>query len=186
MTESQHLPRKSHAASRKPSSFERLCRGLRLCADGLLAFGLFGMVVAVFANVVMRYFFNTGIASYEEASRLLFVWLVSVGAVLTAFERQHLGFDLVLRRLSLRAQQVCELISQLLVIGLVSLVAYGAWEQVLAGLNSFSTVLRYPLALNAAAILLMSIGLAVAAVTALVRLGQTATRRASEDQEAQP
>jgi len=149
---------------------QRLSRGLRLAADGLLAFGLAGMVLAVCSNVVLRYVFNTGIASYEEASRLLFVWLVSVGAVLAAFDDQHLGFDLVQRRLPPKARRVCAVISQLVVLALVGMVANGAWDQVLAGLQSYSTVLHYPLALNALAILCMALGMAVAALVMLWRL----------------
>ena len=38
------------------------------------------MAVAVFVNVVLRYGFGSGVAASEELSRLLFVWMVFIGA----------------------------------------------------------------------------------------------------------
>lgn len=49
---------------------------LKRLAEGLMVLALAGMVIAVFVNVVLRYVFHTSIVSYEEISRLLFVWLV--------------------------------------------------------------------------------------------------------------
>ena len=40
-----------------------------------------GMVVLVFANVLLRYGFNSGITLSEELSRWLFVWMTFLGAV---------------------------------------------------------------------------------------------------------
>lgn len=71
---------------------------LQRMAEALMVLALVGMVVAVFINVVLRYVFNTSIVSYEEISRLLFVWLVAVGSIVAAFEGSHLGFDLVTAR----------------------------------------------------------------------------------------
>ena len=59
---------------------------------------LTGMVVAVFGNVLLRYFWGTGWVVSEELSRLLFVWLVCLSATLAFGEGKHLGFDLVTAR----------------------------------------------------------------------------------------
>ena len=72
---------------------------LRRLAEAAMALSLAGMVLAVFLNVLLRYFFNTGLAISEELSRLLFVWLVCIGAVLALAEGKHLGFDMVTSRL---------------------------------------------------------------------------------------
>ncbi|XZG70432.1 TRAP transporter small permease [Chitinibacteraceae bacterium HSL-7] len=121
-----------------------------------LAVTLAAMVLAVFTNVVLRYGFGTGIAFYEELSRLLFVWLVCVGAVLAMADGQHIGFDMVVARLRGVPAKVCCVLARLLIgYGLV-LVVQGAWQQVLAGMESFSPVMGYPLALMAAATLFMA------------------------------
>lgn len=124
-----------------------------------MALGLAGMVLAVFVNVVLRYGFDTGIVFYEELSRLLFVWLVCIGAVLASGERKHLGFEMLTTRLHGLPARVCRWISRLGIAYILVLVAQGSWQQVQAGMNSFSTVIGYPLALAAAATLVMAVGM---------------------------
>ena len=63
--------------SRTPSRFEKV-------SQALMAACLAVMAVAVFVNVVLRYGFGSGIAASEELSRLLFVWMVFIGAALMA------------------------------------------------------------------------------------------------------
>ncbi|WP_260673677.1 TRAP transporter small permease [Comamonas aquatica] len=132
---------------------------LQRLAEALMVLALAGMVIAVFVNVVLRYVFHTSIVSYEEISRLLFVWLVAIGAIVAAFEGSHLGFDLVTSRVGPAARKLLFWLSQLLVLVCMGLLLSGSWGQVQAGLNSFSTVLGYPLALGAAATLVLAVGL---------------------------
>ena len=144
---------------------------LQRVAEMTMVIALAGMVIAVFVNVVLRYAFGTSIVSYEEVSRLLFVWLVAIGTVLAAFEGKHLGFDMVTSRLKGASRKRLFWLSQLLVAGCMVLLLIGSWKQVLAGMNSYSTVLGYPLALGAAAMLLMAIGLLAVVVLDLLRGG---------------
>lgn len=132
---------------------------LQRLAEALMVLALAGMVIAVFVNVVLRYVFHTSIVSYEEISRLLFVWLVAIGAIVAAFEGSHLGFDLVTSRVGPAARKLLFWLSQLLVLACMGLLLSGSWGQVQAGLNSLSTVLGYPLALGAAATLVLAVGL---------------------------
>ena len=90
---------------------------LQRLAEALMVLALAGMVIAVFVNVVLRYVFHTSIVSYEEISRLLFVWLVAIGAIVAAFEGSHLGFDLVTSRVGPAARKLLFWLSQLLVLG---------------------------------------------------------------------
>jgi TRAP-type transport system small permease protein len=129
---------------------------LRRCAEWFLVATLSGMVVAVFSNVVLRYGFGTSIVFYEELSRLLFVWLVCIGAVLAAADRQHLNFDMLTTKLKGRTVVFASLVSRLAIAACLILVLHGSWLQVKAGLASFSTVMGFPLALVAASTLLMS------------------------------
>ena len=152
-------------SSRPPSWTARV----RRAAEFTMALGLAGMVLAVFVNVVLRYVFDTGIVFYEELSRLLFVWLVCIGAIVASAEGKHLGFDMVTSRLRGTPRKVCLWLSHLLVAGCLLLVLKGSWAQVIAGLQSFSTVIGYPLALAAAATLVMALGMLAILVVELVR-----------------
>lgn len=138
-------------------------------AEHFMVLALAGMVVAVFVNVVLRYVFSTSIVSYEEISRLLFVWLVAVGTIVAAFGGKHLGFDMLTSRLKGRSRKLLFWASQALVAGGMLLLLKGSWEQVIAGMDSYSTVLGYPLALGAAATLVLAVGLLVGVVVDLRR-----------------
>ena len=138
-------------------------------AEALMVLALAGMVIAVFVNVVLRYLFHTSIVSYEEVSRLLFVWLVAIGAIVAAFEGSHLGFDLVTSRVGPGARQALFWVSQFLIAACMLMLLWGSWEQVEAGWNSYSTVLGYPLALGAAATLVLAVGMLVVVVRNVVQ-----------------
>ena len=101
----------------------------------LMVLCLAGMVVLVFGNVVLRYGLNSGITSSEEVSRWLFVWLVFLGAILALRDRQHLGVEVLVRRLPVAGQKLCLVISQLLMLATFWLFLSGSWEQTLINLH---------------------------------------------------
>src|SRR5690606_41089042 len=61
---------------------------------------LAAMSVMVFANVVLRHFFDSGINIAEELSRFMFIWLTFLGAIVAMREGGHLGVDMLVARLS--------------------------------------------------------------------------------------
>lgn len=101
----------------------------------LMVLCLAGMVVLVFGNVVLRYGFNSGITSSEEVSRWLFVWLVFLGAIVALRERQHLGVEILVRRLPVIGQKICLVISQLLMLATLWLFLRGSWEQTIINID---------------------------------------------------
>jgi len=90
---------------------------------------LAAMVVMVFANVVMRFVFNTGIPVSEELSRWCFVWLTFLGAILVLHERSHLGVDVVLQALGPAARRACLVVANLLMLYATWLILVGSIEQ---------------------------------------------------------
>ena len=134
---------------------------LRQALEALLAMSLLGMVIAVFGNVILRYFWGTGWVVSEELSRLLFVWLVSLAATLTFGEGKHLGFDLVTERVKGKAASaLLRWLSRALIAVALYYLIRGAWAQVVVGMDSRSPVMNYPLALGAGAILFMGVCMA--------------------------
>ena len=118
-------------------------------ADTSMAVTLGVMAFAVFLNVVLRYGFGSGIAASEELSRLLFVWMVFIGATAAYPLGEHMAFTSLLQPLQSKPvalKAVTRLIHALVVLTCV-LVAWGAWQQVVVGLGSHSVVLGYPTAL---------------------------------------
>ncbi len=143
-----HIPETPAGASRKPL--------IRKAAEAFMAITLALMVIAVFSNVVLRYAFGTGLVIYEELSRLLFIWLVCMGTVVTAHEKRHLSFDLLVDRVGPRTRTAMGALAALISAIVLGMVVKGAWDQVIAGLHSYSPVIGYPLAIAAAATLFMS------------------------------
>jgi len=78
----------------------------------LVVVALVGMVIMVFGNVVLRYFFNSGILVSEEMSRYFFIWLTYIGAMIAMREREHLGVDTLVRRLPRAGKKFCLLLSE--------------------------------------------------------------------------
>jgi len=88
------------------------------------------MVVLVFGNVVLRYFFSTGWLISEEISRWMFVWMVFMGAVVVMRERGHMGTDMLVVRLPVRAQRLCLMVVQVIMLYITWLMFTGSWSQV--------------------------------------------------------
>jgi len=101
------------------------CRLLKVA----IAICLAAMVVLVFTNVVLRYAFNSGIATSEELSRWLLVWLTFLGAIVALRQHAHLGVDTLVRGLPPRGKLVCFVLSYLLMLYVNGLLTLGSWKQ---------------------------------------------------------
>jgi TRAP-type C4-dicarboxylate transport system permease small subunit len=123
--------------------------GAQRLAEAAMAACLAVMAAAVFLNVVLRYGFGSGVAASEELSRLLFVWMVFIGATAAYPLGEHMAFTSLLQPLAgkpLALKAVSLLIHALVVLSCV-LLGWGAWQQVVVGMDSRSVVLGYPAAL---------------------------------------
>lgn len=144
---------------------------LRKCTDALMATCLAVMALAVFVNVVLRYGFGSGIAASEELSRLLFVWMVFIGATAAYPRGEHMAFTSLLLPLRERprALRAMTVLIRLAVIASCALLAWGAWQQVVVGMDSSSVVLGYPVALLPLPALLCAGAIALMALWQLIR-----------------
>lgn len=115
--------------------------------EGILVGLLAVMVVIVFANVVLRFVFHSGIAQTEELSRYAFVWLTFIGAVVVLREEGHLGVDSYVRRLSLRGRMACRVASDLLIVVCCVLFFIGSWYQTTTNVGKYSQAASFPMAL---------------------------------------
>jgi gluconokinase len=147
-----------------PSLFQRT-------ANTLLALCLGVMAVSVFVNVVLRYGFGSGLAASEELSRLLFVWMVFIGATAAYPLGEHMAFTSLIGLLHKRplAMTMASALIRLLVLLACVLVGWGAWQQVVVGMDSISVVLHYPVALLPLPALLCAIAIGGMALVELIR-----------------
>lgn len=149
----------------------RTANAIERWAENAMAGCLGVMALAVFVNVVLRYGFGTGIAASEELSRLLFVWMVFIGAAAAYPRSEHMVFTGLLSQLRHRPGPLAVLtvLIRLLVITACGLLAWGAWQQVVVGLGSHSVVLGYSTALLPLPALLCAVAIGVVAFWQLVQ-----------------
>ncbi|WP_027351057.1 TRAP transporter small permease [Halotalea alkalilenta] len=95
----------------------------------LLVILMTAMVVMVFSNVVMRYFFNSGLMMSDELSRFCFVWVTFIGAVVAFHENAHLGIETLVQRFGRTGRLVCMAMTQLLVMFCAAIFFWGTWQQ---------------------------------------------------------
>ena len=140
-------------------------------ANTLLAVCLGVMALSVFVNVVLRYGFGSGVAASEELSRLLFVWMVFIGATAAYPMGEHMAFTSLIGLLRQRpaAMAMASTLIRLLVVLGCALVGWGAWQQVVVGMDSTSVVLHYPVALLPLPALLCAIAIGAMALVEVIQ-----------------
>ena len=146
-------------------------RPLQRVVQGLMATCLAVMACSVFLNVVLRYGFGSGIAASEELSRLLFVWMVFLGAAASYPAGEHMAFTSLVGLLRKRPAlfALATLAIRLLVLLACALLGWGAWQQVVVGMDSTSVVLGYPVALLPLPALLCAVAIGVMVLIEIVQ-----------------
>ena len=139
-------------------SFEKFVLNL---FNGLIVLFLAIMLVLVFGNVVLRYGFNSGITISEEVSRVLFVWLTFLGAVVAMKEHAHLGIDSFTKRLPPAGKKFCVVFTSLLLLGVCALIFKGSLKQTVIGMQTAFPATGLPVAIQYAVGLVASVGIAI-------------------------
>ncbi|MBH0238939.1 TRAP transporter small permease [Methylobrevis albus] len=137
----------------------RLADRLQRWTEYLMALLLGLIMVLLFANVVGRYVFHSGIAVADEVSRLAFVWLIFLGAIIAVRERSHIGIDMVVRAMPVWGRRLSLVFCNALILFALALFAQGSWTQTLVGLRTVSPLTGLPVAVFAAAGLASAIGM---------------------------
>lgn len=149
---------------------KQLVPRLETMVEWLMALALAVMVVAVGGNVFLRYVFNTGIPAAEELSRLMFVWLTFLGAILALRRNAHLGMEIVQARLPRGLRRACAILSHILIVYALWLFLSGSWAQTMIGMDTYSTVLGFPMALMASGGLVCAVAMLVIVLVNLWRI----------------
>ena len=143
---------------------------LTRAVEGLLVVLLGVMIVLVFGNVVLRYFFNSGMVFSEEVSRFVFMWLTLIGALVVMKDNAHLGMSTIVARLGETGQRICRGIADLGALACCLLLTHGAWKLVVIGMDDRAPVTGVPLGAVYACLLVSSTGMALILMHSLWRL----------------
>lgn len=149
---------------------DRISQHLIRWIENLLIAGFVAMIALVFGNVVLRYGFDSGIIMSEEVARMIFVWLTFGGAFLVAREGGHLGMDMVVNRLGVRARWWCRVFAEALSFACMTLLVVGCWRQSVMNIDNHAPITGAPLAIPYIAGLLAGLGIGGLNIVTLWRL----------------
>lgn len=148
----------------------KLSRSLENTLNIIMALALAVMVVLVFGNVVLRYLFNSGITWSEEMSRYLFIWLTFLGAIGAFKNKEHLGVDMLIKRLPTKMKKVVIVISDLLILFVLYLVLDGSWKMTMINIDSKAPATGLPLAFVYGTGILVSVSMGLMTIYNLYRV----------------
>jgi TRAP-type transport system small permease protein len=148
----------------------KISRSLENTLNIMMALALAVMVVLVFGNVVLRYLFNSGITWSEEMSRYLFIWLTFLGAIGAFKNKEHLGVDMLIKRLPTKMKKVVIVVSDLLILFVLYLVLDGSWKMTLINIDSKAPATGMPLAFVYGTGILVSVSMGIMTIYNLYRV----------------
>jgi tripartite ATP-independent transporter DctM subunit len=111
----------SGAAAYASAALQGLDRLVGRLARGIAAFLVVVETVILFAGVVWRYVLNNPLYWSDELAETLFLWLVTLGAVLALQRGEHMRMTMVVSRLGERVVRLADRFSALI----VAVVAFG-------------------------------------------------------------
>jgi TRAP-type transport system small permease protein len=148
----------------------KISRYLENSLNIVMAAALAIMVILVFGNVVLRYFFNTGITWSEEVSRYLFIWLTFLGAIGAFKNKDHLGVDMLIKRLPNKMKKVVLIISELLMLFVLILILDGSWKMTMLNLGSTAPATGMPMAVVYGTGIIVSLSMGLICIYNLYRI----------------
>jgi TRAP-type transport system small permease protein len=149
--------------------FSRAARAVARTLEAVIVINLAIMAILVFGNVVLRYAFNSGIAISEELSRLLFVWLIFLGAILASAQHAHIGFDTLVTSLSATSKKILIVLTGVLMLAAGVIFIIGGWNQTIINLDNTYPVLGISYAWLYAVAIVFGIGILITISTNIWR-----------------
>jgi TRAP-type transport system small permease protein len=138
-------------------------RRLTFIMEQLIAALLVALIVSVSANVVGRSLLNHSLPWADELARMLFIWLIFVGAAAAFLRFEHIAVDILVRRLKPRAAYGLYLLQQLIIAGLMGVMVWGALRVIIKA-SGRTAILGVPWGLINASVLFCALVILAAAL----------------------
>ncbi|MBF4102763.1 TRAP transporter small permease subunit [Gallibacterium anatis] len=95
----------------------KLFNGIQILLGLMLAI----MIALVFLNVILRFFFNSGLVWSEELSRYVFVYVVYLGAIVAMKENSHLGVDTFIKNIPEKLKWIFYVLGRLIIVAVMGI-----------------------------------------------------------------
>lgn len=122
----------------------RLLQILVWSENALMALLLTTMILVASSQIILRNFFDYGIAWSEPLLRIMMLWLGLFGAMLASRERNHISIDVLSRFLPKTGQRIASLITHLFSAFICGIISYYSWQFVISekanGIIAFESI----------------------------------------------
>ena len=95
--------------------------------EHLIAAILVALIVSVSANVIGRSLFNRSLPWADELARMLFIWLIFIGAAAAFARYEHIAVDFLVRKLPPRGVYALYGLQHLIILVLMGVVMVGGY-----------------------------------------------------------
>lgn len=103
------------------------------------------MVIIVFANVLFRYFLDFSIASTEELSRFMFIWISFIGSALALKYGEHLSIDFITNIMPDFMKKIIYIFDQFVILLIIIFMGIGGWRMTVSDMGVRSSATNIPL-----------------------------------------
>jgi TRAP-type C4-dicarboxylate transport system permease small subunit len=90
-------------------------------------FLLAALAVLVCLGVFFRYALNSSLVWYDEFASYMLVWLTFYGCVVVDYQRRHIGFDLLVNKLTPGMRRAVDVVGEFAVLGFQFVLFYYGW-----------------------------------------------------------
>ncbi|WP_439235127.1 TRAP transporter small permease [Lonepinella koalarum] len=122
---------------------DKLFNGVQLLLGLMLAV----MIALVFLNVVLRFFFNSGLVWSEEVSRYVFVYVIYLGAIVAMKENAHLGVDTFIKNMPEKLKWLFFVVGRLIIIAVMAILFKGSLAMVVQSSTAKAAATGLPLSI---------------------------------------
>lgn len=84
------------------------------------------MVATIFLQIIMRFCFSNSLVWSEELGKFMFVWISWLGLSIGERRNEHIKITLVMDKLSPKWQKIFEIISYIILLGILGITVYYA------------------------------------------------------------
>lgn len=120
-----------------------LFRWLTLAMEHVIATLLVALIISVSANVIGRAVLNHSLPWADELARMLFIWLIFIGAAAAFARYEHIAVDILVRKLKPRAAHMLYLLQHLVITTLMGVIIWGGFL-VMSRASSSTAILGVP------------------------------------------
>lgn len=147
-------------------AIDKLFKGIEI----LIAIFLMVMIVLMFMNVVLRYFFSKGFAWSEEIARICFIYLVYLGSIEAARDNRHLLIDSLLLKFKPFPQKCIYCLIQVCIIWLMGILTVGSFGLMKLNLHDRWVATHFPIYLVYLAGAILGIAIILISISNLIHL----------------